>query len=186
MCSNSGFYSYFGGAIGGIISGTFTFLGVYYTISYYKESELENDRKKVLPFLLIDYNTDQGIENEPGFSLFNPHRVSGPIDYDKEVNFQLKIVNIGNGFAKTNIFFTGYSIEGNEFCKTIMQEKPYYFSLLIAKEDLIRGATFGIQFRDPMSNTYNQYYHVYINKNGRYVFDSDYPKLVKKSEEKEG
>ena len=45
--------SYWGGIIGGMISGTLAFIGVFYTIRYYKESDEQKEKAAIQPFLNV-------------------------------------------------------------------------------------------------------------------------------------
>ena len=48
--------SYWGGIIGGMISGMLAFIGVFYTIRYYKESDEQKEKAAIQPFLnVIDH-----------------------------------------------------------------------------------------------------------------------------------
>ena len=50
--------SYWGGIIGGVVSGVLAFLGVFYTIRYYKDSDAQKERAAVQPFLLVKLGQD--------------------------------------------------------------------------------------------------------------------------------
>ncbi len=50
--------SYWGGIVGGAISGILAFLGVFYTIRYYKESDAQKERAAVQPFLMVELGQD--------------------------------------------------------------------------------------------------------------------------------
>ena len=59
--------SYWGGIIGGIFSGVFAFLGVFYTIKYYKETDEQKEKIGVQPFLLVTLGTNKDIKK--GYEL---------------------------------------------------------------------------------------------------------------------
>ena len=46
--------SYWGGVIGGCISGTLTIVGVVWTIKYYKDSDSSKTRIEHMPFLMFE------------------------------------------------------------------------------------------------------------------------------------
>ena len=59
--------SYWGGIIGGMISGTLAFIGVFYTIRYYKESDEQKEKAAIQPFLNVTMASDR--KATCGFSL---------------------------------------------------------------------------------------------------------------------
>ena len=61
--------SYWGGIIGGAFSGILAFLGVFYTIRYYKDSDEQKERAAVQPFLMVELSSDLRHELRSGFSL---------------------------------------------------------------------------------------------------------------------
>ena len=61
--------SYWGGIIGGVVSGVLAFLGVFYTIRYYKDSDAQKERAAVQPFLLVKVWKDNRDEIPKGFFL---------------------------------------------------------------------------------------------------------------------
>lgn len=64
--------SYWGGIIGGVVSGILAFLGVFYTIRYYKESDAQKERTAVQPFLLVELGHEPKHEIHSGFGLGDP------------------------------------------------------------------------------------------------------------------
>ena len=59
--------SYWGGILGGMISGTLAFIGVFYTIRYYKESDEQKEKAAIQPFLNVTIAS--GGKATRGFSL---------------------------------------------------------------------------------------------------------------------
>ena len=95
--------SYWGGIIGGVVSGILAFLGVFYTIRYYKESDAQKERAAVQPFLMVELGQDPKRELRTGYSLG-----AGTDDKEKQKTIHVAIKNIGHGFAKTLVIHTGY------------------------------------------------------------------------------
>ena len=58
-----------GGIIGGVISGILAFLGVFYTIRYYKDSDAQKERAAVQPFLFVKVGQDNRHELSKEFGL---------------------------------------------------------------------------------------------------------------------
>lgn len=48
-------------------SGVFAFLGVFYTIKYYKESDEQKEKAAIKPFLLVTVGADK--DTKKGFAL---------------------------------------------------------------------------------------------------------------------
>lgn len=106
--------SYWGGIIGGVVSGILSFLGVFYTIRYYKESDAQKERAAIQPFLLVELAQDPRHELSTGFSLGN--RTD---DKEKKKTINVIIKNIEHGFAKTLVIHTGFNVGGNAFNRVI-------------------------------------------------------------------
>lgn len=137
--------SYWGGIIGGVVSGILAFLGVFYTIRYYKESDAQKERAAVQPFLLVELGQDPRHEPSTGFSLGDR---TDDKEKEKTVNVIIKnighviIKNIGHGFAKTLFIHTGFNVGGHAFNKVITVGGNAFTFFVLNKENLQDGCFF--------------------------------------------
>lgn len=164
--------SYWGGIIGGMISGILAFLGVFYTIRYYKEADTKKERASIQPFLMVELSQDNCHECRNGFSLGN--RTD---DKEKQTKINVVIRNIGNGFAKTLVIYTGYNIGGNAFNKVINVDDREYIFFILNKENIKDEVSFRLQYIDSMTNEYLQNYEI-KEENGRIIIECGYPQLI--------
>ena len=165
--------SYWGGIIGGVVSGVLAFLGVFYTIRYYKDSDAQKERAAVQPFLLVKVGQDNRRELSKGFSLGKV-----PEDDKKRKEVRVSIQNIGNGFATTLVIHTGFNIGGLAFNKVIPVGECAYTFFVVNPENLKEGLHFGIQYIDSMTNEYIQEYT--MESDGSLIeIDCGYPQLLK-------
>lgn len=164
--------SYWGGILGGVISGLLAFLGVFYTIRYYKESDAQKERAAVQPFLFVGIMRDIRHEPSKGYTLGKNVKS----DSRKEIYVQIK--NIGNGFAKTLVLHTGFNIGGIEYNRVINVGESEYTYFVVNEEDIEEEISFAIQYIDSMTNEYVQEYIVKKEQNST-VIESGYPRLIK-------
>ena len=165
--------SYWGGIIGGVVSGVLAFLGVFYTIRYYKDSDAQKERAAVQPFLLVKLGQDNRRELSKGFSLGKV-----PEDDKKRKEVRVSIQNIGNGFATTLVIHTGFNIGGLAFNKVIPVGECAYTFFMVDPENLKEGLHFGIQYIDSMTNEYIQEYTM-ASDGSLIEKDCGYPQLIK-------
>ena len=165
--------SYWGGIIGGTISGVLAFLGVFYTIRYFKESDSQKERAAVQPFLLVKMNKDNRKEVRRGYSLGKV-----PPEREKRIEIPVTIQNIGNGFANTVVINTGYNLGGFAFNKVIPVGEFAYTFFVADTEKLEEGLSFDIQFIDSKANEYSQVYYLRLN-DGDIEIVCGYPQLLK-------
>lgn len=159
--------SYWGGIIGGIFSGVFAFLGVFYTIKYYKESDEEKGKIAIQPFLLVTVGTNK--DAKKGYEIGSKA--------DGKKRFNITIKNIGNGFANTLVLHTGFNIGGIAYNKVILVGESDYLFLMIEPNSLKKGVTFGIQYIDASRNEYIQEY-IIAEKNGHIDIECGYPNYI--------
>ena len=164
--------SYWGGIIGGGVSGILAFLGVFYTIRYYKESDAQKERAAVQPFLMVDLGQDPKYEQGHGFSLGNQTD-----DKEKQKTINVAIKNIGNGFAKTLVIHTGYNVGGFAFNKVITVGDCTYTFFVLNKDSLKDGLSFALQYIDSMTNEYIQEY-IIKEESSAVVIECGYPQLL--------
>ena len=165
--------SYWGGIIGGVVSGILAFLGVFYTIRYYKESDAQKERAAIQPFLMIELGQDPKHELRNGFSL-------GTRTDDKETQktINVAIKNIGHGFAKTLVIYTGFNIGGLAFNKVINVGECAYTFFVLNKDNLKEGVSFDLHYIDSMTNEYIQEYTIKAN-HSTIDIECGYPQLLK-------
>lgn len=159
--------SYWGGIIGGVFSGVFAFLGVFFTIKYYKESDKKKEKTAIQPFLLVTVGADKDVKN--GFTL-------GPESDEKKAIEEIKVTikNIGNGFANTLVIHTGFNSGGSAYNKVISASESEYLFFRLNSDDLGKGLCFGIQYIDAMRNEYIQEYEI-IKEYGHIDIKCGYP-----------
>lgn len=150
--------SYWGGIIGGMISGILAFIGVFYTIHYYKESDEQKEKASIQPFLHV--TVASGSSAMRGFSL---GKLSEDKKEQKQVNVNIK--NIGNGFANTLVVHTGANFGGLAFNNVIAVGESENLFFVVDKNELNKGVHFGIQYIDSMRNEYIQEYDMKMEHN---------------------
>lgn len=162
--------SYWGGIIGGAISGVFAFLGVFFTIRYYKESDEQKEKAAIQPFLLVTVGANKDIAS--GFEL-------GPKSDEEKATKKIKVTikNIGNGFAKTLVVNTGFNFGGMAYNKVISVGEAEYLYFMVDPDDLANGLCFGIEYIDAMRNEYIQEYMI-IENHGHIDIECGYPEFL--------
>ncbi len=157
--------SYWGGIVGGVFSGLCAFLGVFFTIRYYKESDEQKERAAIQPFLLV---TVGSIKNtSKGFSLG-----SAKTEHTEKIGITIK--NIGNGFATTLVVLTGFNIGGFAFNHVIATGDSEELFFKANPAELNEGLDFAIQYIDAMRNEYVQEYSL-RKENGHIEIECGYP-----------
>lgn len=161
--------SYWGGIIGGVFSGVFAFLGVFYTIKYYKESDEQKERSAIQPFLLVTVGSDK--DTKKGFTLGDKS--------DEETGEKIKVTkkNIGNGFANTLVIHTGFNLRGLSYNKVISVGDSDGLFFMVAPKDLKKEIDFGIQYIDAMRNEYVQEYKM-SEEHGYIDIECGYPAFL--------
>lgn len=166
--------SYWGAIIGGILSGALSFFGVFCTIRYYKKSDEQKQRASVQPFLFAEIV--DSTEFEPnlitGLGKSLPERSE-----QKEIN--IKISNIGNGFAKLQLMISGVSEEVFDFPEVLKIDETIYLKIIISIHDLLEPTDFSIQYIDSMTNKYIQKF-IIRSEVALIDIESDYPQLCKR------
>lgn len=165
--------SFWGGILGGVVSGILAFLGVFYTIRYYKETDAQKERAAVQPFLLVELGQDPRHEPSTGFSL--GERTD---DKEKQKTINVIIKNIGHGFAKTLVIHTGFNIGGLAFNKVINVGDNAHTFFVLNKDNLKDGISFSLQYIDSMANEYIQEYTIKA-EHSTVDIECGYPELLK-------
>ncbi|MEE1073992.1 MAG: hypothetical protein U0K93_00780 [Acutalibacteraceae bacterium] len=143
--------SYLGGTIGGIFSGVLAFLGVFYTIKYYKDADEKKEKNSIQPFLWITKGTLMNPINR--FDLDNSSR-------EEKISVNVTIKNIGNGFASILVLRTVYNFGGIAYNKVICPNEEDYISIRVSEETLTDGVAFSVQYIDAIRNEYIQEYNI--------------------------
>lgn len=162
--------SYWGGIIGGMISGVLAFFGVFYTIKYYKESDERREKATIQPFLLVTISDNKDVRN--GFTLGSK---DAEIATPKRISVTIK--NIGNGFANTLVIHTGFNFGGQAYRRVISVGESESLYFMVDPNVLSKGVYFSIQYVDSMRNEYIQKYEI-IEKQGSLDIDCGYPKFL--------
>ena len=165
--------SYWGGIIGGAFSGILAFLGVFYTIRYYKDSDEQKERAAVQPFLMVELSSDLRHELRSGFSLGD-----STDEKEKQKIINVAIRNIGHGFAKTLVIQTGDNIGGLAFSKVINVGDCAYTFFVLNKDNLGTDMSFALQYIDSITNEYIQEYTI-ITEHSTIDIECGYPQLLK-------
>ena len=162
--------SYWGGIIGGAISGVFAFWGVFFTIRYYKESDNQKEKAAIQPFLLVTVGANKDVAS--GFEL-------GPKTDEKKTTKEIRVTikNIGNGFAKTLVVHTGFNLGGMAYNKVISVGEVEYLFFKVDPDYLTTGLFFGIQYIDAMRNEYIQEYRI-MDRRGHIDIECGYPGFI--------
>jgi hypothetical protein len=162
--------SYWGGIIGGLFSGCLAFLGVFFTIKYFKASDAKKEKAAIQPFLLVTVGTN----NVPGLGFELGPQYDGK-NATKEI--KVTIANIGNGFGKTLVIHTGFNFGGLAYNKVITVGESESLFFKADPKAIQNGLDIGIQYIDAMRNEYIQEYHITEN-HGQIDIECGYPRFL--------
>ena len=168
--------SYWGGILGGLISGMIALGGTFLVIRYYRNADLTNRRLSNQPFLKIDciqslLNASVDTDDQNIVIGSNPYLA---------INCSIK--NIGKSFAQTITVNSGTTIGGKKYIKTFevgMAIKDFGISVPHCEGNYEIFLT----FFDSYMNEYAQSFEIDIYKNndadGFLVeITSNYPQLI--------
>lgn len=164
--------SYWGGVIGGIISGVLGCAGVFCTIKYYKESDSQKERASVQPFIRATREADRDPDKLIEYKYEN---------YDEGETLcqcPIQIKNIGNGFATIINIYTNKNSGGQIFNQVLDEGDHFSFNILAKNENIKEGMTFYLMYIDSMRNEYVQKYN-YVRNDGVIQIESGYPMFLK-------
>lgn len=180
--------SYWGGIIGGLISGILTVIGVALTIKYYKDSDASKSRIEHMPFLMAEVKdyTDKKIDNiiTGGVEILKINSISISNRTNDNLKnrifcYRVKLRNIGQGFANTLVIYTGETVGGNAYNKVIeiKDSTEFCFEVYSSKDVINDEIKFGVCYIDCMTNEYNQFYSIkWESKNpGNAKLENGYP-----------
>lgn len=172
--------SYWGGVIGGIISGTLTVIGVILTIKYYKASDQNNKRIEHMPFIAIKIlsNKMAGTPNLSKTKIIEKSNRKKEIDKSKIVFLSFDLENIGRDFASILALHIGHNFGGIAYNELIKVNDTVNLELGVYIDDISKGESisFGIQYIDCMTNEYIQKYT--IKKDKRIIIENGYPEFI--------
>ncbi|SKC80001.1 hypothetical protein [Maledivibacter halophilus] len=168
--SISSIASFWGGALGGIISGFLSIIGIMLTISYYRKSDVENKMIENKPFLNLNIteNTD------------NIDKLCDLGKGDKKVPVLIQIENIGKNFARTLTYNNGTNFGGQAFnyiIKANMKlDKTYLINVSFDKS---REQILYLSFFDCFMNEYIQGFIFRCNDDNEVVnIEAGFPKKI--------
>ena len=164
--------SYWGGVIGGIISGILGCVGVFCTIKYYKESDSQKERASVQPFIRATREADR----DPDKLIEYKYENYGEGDVLRSCPILIK--NIGNGFATIISIQTKTNYGGQTFNQVLDKGDEFSFVILTKNEKIKDGMTFSLMYIDSMRNEYIQKFY-YVLKDGAIQIESGYPMFLK-------
>lgn len=156
--------SYWGGIIGGIISGSFTFIGVLWTIKYYRNSDAEKSRLECMPFLMIETIEQTRLVKESLRYKITSNKLNN--NSNKQIlYFKVKLTNIGQGFANTLVVNTGENFGGIAYNELIQVNDSSDLELEI---HTVKGIykdeiNFAISYVDSRTNEYIQDYTIQLD-----------------------
>ncbi|CZR81528.1 hypothetical protein [Clostridioides difficile] len=181
--------SYWGGILGGIISGLLTFIGVAWTIKYYRNSDLIKSRLERMPFLRIELKEYTGKKID-GIELYEIGIKKIEESHNSEVEnfyYRMRVKNIGQGFANTLVIYTGENAGGIAYNKLIQVDDSSEFCFKVhmikdvSKKDVPKyELNFAVRYIDCMTNEYVQRYKIKCEgKNHNDIkIDTGYPTFV--------
>lgn len=174
--------SYWGGVLGGIISGSISFLGVALTIKYYREAARSDNRLKHMPFIHIDLKQAKNAKIEDGADEYIIEKRSRyyEVDANNAIEVDLVLENIGNGFASTLVLHLGKTMGGESYQKIIKVGKKENLQLKFYLGDAQHAfdISFSLQYVDSMTNEYIQEYTIKCKNILGYTSVADIKELI--------
>lgn len=185
--------SYWGGIIGGAISGAISFCGVFLTIKYYRDSDAAKSRIEHMPFIHVKAICANRLV-EPSVGKVKRIEVPGryyDIDKNRVMLVDLELENIGNGFANTLVVHLGNNIGGESYHRLIKVGEKEHLELEFYYDDImhcIHNIQFSLQYVDCMTNEYIQTYSMECSNSAEIIIDktatmsiiieSGYPRFI--------
>lgn len=172
--------SYWGGVIGGVISGTLTVIGVILTIKYYKDSDQNSKRIEHMPFIKMKI-IDSKMAGKPNLSktkIIEKSNRRKEIDKSKIVFLHFDLENIGRDFASILSLHIGHNFGGIAYNELLKVGDKIQLELGVYVDDLFNNESidFRIQYVDCMTNEYIQEYT--IKKDKRIIIENGYPEFI--------
>lgn len=175
--------SYWGGILGGVISGCLTVIGVIWTIKYYKDSDAVKSRIEHMPFLMLEMNGHSDLRDcELDLYKIESDKLKEDNAKEKILYYKFKLQNIGQGFANTLVVHTEQNLGGIAYNHLIQVSNSNAFCLEIHfnKNIPIDEAYFAVSFIDCMTNEYIQFYGLQLDNSNLSEIDIEqgYPKFI--------
>jgi hypothetical protein len=166
--------SYWGGILGGAVSGIIALGGTFIVINYYRKSDLENRRLTNNPFIYIEVlkQQTQPFESKELFELGKGNM---------QIYVEINIKNIGKNFAQTLAYYDGSNCGGKEFRHTIESGSRLdanYNIKLNHEKNFPASLKFSLMVMDCFSNEYIQTYEIYVEENKTINISCNYPVLT--------
>lgn len=160
--------SYWGGIIGGLISGLLACIGVVATIRYYKESDAKKERAEIMPFF-IGWEEEQDLVDY----VYLPRDAKN--GWTGKGNICIGVKNIGNGFAQIEDVRCKGDISESTMGKTVIKESGLHLFLLTKDKNNV-DETIEIHFLDALGNKYIQSLRIYGTE-GDIKLSNQYPQI---------
>ncbi len=172
--------SYWGGVIGGVISGLLTVIGVVLTIKYYKKSDKDNRRIEHMPFIIVNIKGSK-LAGNPNLSkahIIEKNSRTQEIDKTKIKILNLELENIGRGFSSILTLHIKQNFSGIAYNELLKVGDKIQLELGVYVDDLSNNESidFRIQYVDCMTNEYIQEYT--IKKDKRIIIENGYPEFI--------
>ncbi len=170
--------SYWGGIIGGVISGTLTVIGVVWTIKYYRNSDVSKSRIEHMPFLMAEVKRLVDEKDANHSRIYKIHKSKQTATKVNASLYSIQLRNIGRGFASTLVVYTGENLGGIVFKELMQVNESKKIYLEINSDDISNGAviSFAIRYIDCMTNEYIQNYSLAFNDD--LTIDNGYPTFI--------
>ena len=170
--------SYWGGIIGGAVSGMISLGGTFIIINYYRKSDISNRQISNQPFLNIKLLDNYS--NKPA-NLNDFLHLCDIGKGDRIIYTHIELKNVGKSFARTGVYYNGSNFGGNAFQYIVEAgetlEKKVLIGIKYSKQDV--EASLGIMFFDCFMNEYIQVFNFKVDGNTKSVnVEADYPNLT--------
>lgn len=170
--------SYWGGIVGGALSGMISLGGTFIIINYYRKSDISNKQILNQPFLnikLIEIFTQKPADTNDFIYLCDIGKG------EKIVYTHIELKNVGKSFARTGVYYNGSNFGGNEFQYIVEAgeslERKVLIGIKYSNQDV--EASLGIMFFDCFMNEYIQMFNFKVGSSAKSVnVAADYPNLT--------
>ena len=175
--------SYWGGIIGGAISGFISFIGVFLTINYYRKSDAQKSRVEHMPFIYANFIRAEkhsiDLSKAPFIEITNRNY---EVNKNEIMLMDVDLENIGIGFANTLVVHVGQNLGGIGYPNLFKVGEKKHLQLRFYLDDAEKhnDLMFGLQFIDCMTNEYIQMYTIHYSKK-KISIESGYPQFIGQS-----
>lgn len=169
--------SYWGGIIGGALSGIISLFGTFIIINYYRKSDISNKQTANQPFInikLVKTYTQKPTDINDYIYLCDIG------EGEKTVYTHVELRNVGKSFARTVVYYNGSNFGGNEFQYVVEAGESLDEKLLIgvkySNSDV--ESSLGIMFLDCFLNEYIQVFNFKVDNSASVNVMAEYPNLT--------